>query len=169
MKDEILFSEKQKFIQWWLWLILLGSNGFLAYGVITQVVLGKTFGSRPSGDVEILLVFGLTLMLSLLFFSFKLETLIKTDGVYVRFFPFHISFRHFTWEQIRKANVRQYNALLEYRGWGLRGFGKNRAFNVSGNQGLQLEFEDYKKLLIGTRKPDEIREALQKVAIGNKQ
>jgi hypothetical protein len=34
--------------------------------------------------------------------------------------------------------------------------GKGKAFNVSGNKGLQLEFNDGRKLLIGTSKPEEL-------------
>ncbi len=163
MKNEILFSEKQKFTQWWLWIILLGTNGLIAYGVITQVFMGKTFGDKPAGNTELIIVLLFTFLLLVLFYLFTLETLIKTDGIYVRYFPLHMKFRHYPWEQVRKAYVRQYNPILEYGGWGLRGMGKNRALNISGNQGLQLELEDYRKLLIGTRKPDEINEVLQKL------
>ncbi len=88
--------------------------------------------------------------------------MIKTDGIYVKFFPFHMSFRHYPWDQIHKSYVRKYNPILEYGGWGLRGLGKNRALNVSGNQGLQLELEGNKRLLIGTRKPDELNNIIHK-------
>jgi hypothetical protein len=55
--------------------------------------------------------------------------------------------------------------LTEYGGWGLRLglFGKGTAFNVSGDIGLQLEFTDDRKLLIGTNKPDELIETLNKI------
>ncbi|MBK8703741.1 MAG: hypothetical protein IPN33_08970 [Saprospiraceae bacterium] len=57
-----------------------------------------------------------------------------------------------------KVYVRQYKPIAEFGGWGLRYSmsGKGRALNVSGNMGLQLEFKDGKKLLIGTQKPKEI-------------
>ncbi|MEO0075774.1 MAG: hypothetical protein ABIK31_06695 [candidate division WOR-3 bacterium] len=55
--------------------------------------------------------------------------------------------------------------MTEYGGWGLRLglFGKGTAFSVSGNKGLQLEFTDNKKLLIGTNKLDELTETLKKI------
>jgi hypothetical protein len=55
--------------------------------------------------------------------------------------------------------------LTEYGGWGLRLgiLGKGTAFNVSGDKGLQLEFIDNKKLLIGTKKPEELTETLNKI------
>jgi hypothetical protein len=66
---------------------------------------------------------------------------------------------------LTKSFVRQYSPLTEYGGWGLRPglFGKGTAFCVSGDMGLQLEFTDNKKLLIGTNKPDELTETLNKI------
>jgi|SRR3954447_2251190 hypothetical protein len=108
---------------------------------------------------------GLTILLTILFINFRLETQIKKDGVYVRFFPFHLSFRHYNWDKVSKSFVRQYNPIGEYGGWGLRLglFGKGKALSVSGDKGLQLEFTDNKKLLIGTNKPEELTEALKKI------
>ena len=163
MEDEILYTEVQRFRQWWIWLILFGTTGLVGYGVISQVILGKTFGDRPGSDAELLVVFGFTVLLTLSIFSLKLETEIRKDGIYVKFFPFHFSYRRYSWDQIQQSYTRQYNPILEYGGWGLRGFGKNRALNVSGNQGLQLEMEDGKRLLIGTRNPEEINEVLLKI------
>ena len=160
--NETQFTEKQRFTQWWLWIILLGTNGGILYGVIQQVIFGKQFGDNPASDAGLLLIFALVVLISIFFVSLRLETVIKQDGIYVRYYPVHFSFRYYPWEDIQKAYVRKYKPIIEYGGWGFRGFGKNRALNVSGNQGLQLEFRNYKRLLIGTRKPGEIIEALHK-------
>ncbi len=165
MDNEILFTERQKFKQWWLWVILLAVNGLFIFGIFKQVIDRQQFGDKPMSDIGLLLTAGLTILLTILFVNFRLDTLIKKEGIYIRFFPFHLSFRHYTWDKISKAFVRQYNPIGEYGGWGLRLglFGKGRAFNVSGNKGLQLEFSDNKRLLIGTNKPDELTETLKKI------
>lgn len=165
MDNEILFSESQKFKQWWLWIILLGINGLFLYGVYKQVALGQQFGDNPMSNTGLLITVGLTLFFTVVFATFRLDTIIKKDGVYVRFFPLHIAFKHYPWNTLAKLYVRQYAAITEYGGWGLRLglFGKGTAYNVSGNKGLQLEFKDNKKLLIGTNKPDEITEILNKI------
>lgn len=165
MNSEILFSEKQKFKQWWIWLILLGINGLFLFGVYTQIINGQQFGSKPISDTELLSSAGVSLLLTLLFLCFKLETQIKADGIYVRFFPFHIRFKHYTWDSIQKSYIRKYAAISEYGGWGLRLtiFGKGKAYNVSGDKGLQLEFKTNKKLLIGTNKAEELNEVLTKI------
>ena len=165
MEEEILFSERQRFKQWWLWLILLGVNGLFLFGMFKQVIGGQQFGDKPMSNQGLLIVTGLTIVLSLLFVNFRLETIIRKDGIYVRFFPFHFKFKNYPWNKLTKCYVRQYSPISEYGGWGLRLglLGKGNAFNVSGDIGLQLEFTDNKKLLIGTNKPEELSEAIKKL------
>src|SRR5690554_6927157 len=134
MKKEILFTERQKFNQWWLWLIPLGINGLFIFGVYKQVLGGQQFGDKAMSNEGLLLATCLTIILTALLISFRLETQIKRDGIYVRFFPFQFSFKHFPWDKISKSFVREYRPISEYGGWGLRLglFGKGKAYNVSG-------------------------------------
>jgi len=164
MDNEILFSETQRFKQWWLWILLIGSDLFIMYGFYKQVIKGNTFGSKPASNTELLIIAFVTLMFTILFLIIRLETQIRKDGVYVKFFPLLLKFRHFSWDQLSRCYVRKYSPMAEYGGWGLRfGFG-GKAYNISGNQGLQLEFKNKKTLLIGTQRPEELNEALQKTA-----
>ena len=165
MNNEIIFTESQKFKQWWIWLILLGVNGLFLFGVCKQVIYGQQFGDKPMGDIGLLILTGLTIALTLVFTQLRLYTKISKGGIYVRFFPFHLKYKHYDWDKLTKSYVRQYSPLTEYGGWGLRLglFGEGMAYNVSGNKGLQLEFIDNKKLLIGTNKPEELTETLIKI------
>ena len=165
MDDKILFSEQQKFKQWWLWLILFGINGLFLFGIFKQIIGGQQFGTKPMSNTGLIIVTGLTFLLTFLFRNFRLDTIIKKDGIYVRFFPFHRKFRHYAWDILTKSFVRQYSPITEYGGWGLRLglFGKGTAFNISGDKGLQLEFANNKKLLIGTKKPSQLTETLKKI------
>lgn len=165
MNNEILFREKQQFRQWWIWLILLGINGFHLFGVFQQVFGGRQFGDKPVSNAVLLFSLGLSLLLTVLFINLRLDTQIKKDGIYVRFFPFHLNFKEYHWDKISKLFVRQYRPIGEYGGWGLRLgiFGKGKAYNVSGNKGLQIVFTDNIKLLIGTNKPEELRDTLKRL------
>jgi hypothetical protein len=163
MSEPIFFSEKQRFTQWWLWAILFGLNGLMFVGIIQQIGFGKPFGTKPASDAGLLIAAAFCLGMLLLFFSFKLETVIEKNGVYVRFYPFHLKFKHYDWSEIKNAYVRKYSPLKEFGGWGVRFGNKGNALNMSGNQGLQLEFGNRRNLLIGTRRPDEIASALTKL------
>ncbi len=160
MEKQIFFSEKQKFKQWWIWLILIGINTTFLIAICMQLFAGIPFGNNPMNDVSLIISFAAAVIFSLLFISLKLETQISAEGIYIRFFPFHLKVKFLPWDDIKTSIVRKYSPIGEYGGWGLRGFKSDMAYNVSGNMGLQLEFISGKKLLIGTQKPDEIKKVL---------
>jgi hypothetical protein len=165
MTDGKLFLERQHFRQAWLWTILLLINGLLIFALVKQILFGQPFGNRPLSNVQLLFVATSVLVITLFVAILRLETEIKADGVYYKFFPFQLSMKKISWDRISNAYVRKYKPLLEYGGWGLRIgiFGSGQAFNVSGNKGLQLIYDKGRKFLIGTRKPEELKKALQQL------
>jgi len=98
------------------------------------------------------------------YFSLKLATEVREDGVYIKLFPIHFSFRKAVFpEEIKRYMIKIYNPLKEYGGWGIR-FGKNgRAYNAKGNEGILFELKDGKNILIGTQKPQEFSAAVNKM------
>lgn len=103
-------------------------------------------------------------VVKLLFANTKLITRIEKDGIYVKFYPFHRKYKYYRWEKIARPYIRTYNPLSEYGGWGIRyRGGKGMAYNVSGNQGLQLELDDGKKVPIDTANPADFEAVLNKV------
>lgn len=155
---EYLFKERQKFNQWWFWLIIIAVNGFAGFMTINELIsyptnLGLWFG-----------VFVIVFVTISLFF-FVLETRINEKGIEVRFFPLHFSFITISWNQLEKIEVRQYKPIREFGGWGIRYGFSGKAYNVSGNIGIQLVFKDGHKLLIGTNKKDEVETILTKLAL----
>ena len=162
MDTKILFSETQRFKQWWLWLLLFAINAVMLYGAYVQVIKGQPFGDKPASNTSLLIGCGISLLITILVLNFRLDTQVKNDGIYVRLFPLQLSFRFFPWNNLSECFVREYNPVAEYGGWGLRLglFGKGTAYNISGNKGLQLQFNNNKKLLIGTQKPEELQQVI---------
>jgi len=158
MESETLFRETQKFRQWWLWLGLISLDGVFLFGLCRQLMYGEQFGDRPMNNTLLIISVVIVFLITYLFLSMRLETVIKRNGIYVRYFPFHLTLKYYPWNMIKRSYVREYSALLEYGGWGLRvGIsGKGMAYNVSGNKGLQLEFMDNSQLMIGTKKSEEL-------------
>lgn len=163
--NEFLFHERQRFDAWWIWLILIGINVMTWYALWSQIYLKQPIGDNEMSDFGLILVASLLLAITLFMRLISLETSITNEGIDIRFFPLIFRKRHFSWNSIKHAHVRTYAPIREYGGWGLRyGWsGRGKAYNVSGNQGLQIEFMDGKKLLIGTKKPTELREVIQKM------
>ncbi|MHC4643443.1 MAG: hypothetical protein ACYS32_17515, partial [Planctomycetota bacterium] len=73
--------------------------------------------------------------------------------------------RIFTPQDLAEHYPRTYKPILEYGGWGIRcSFtGKGKAYNVSGNKGVQLVFTNGKKLLIGSQQPDDLAAAIEEM------
>jgi hypothetical protein len=143
------------------------------------------FSELPTLTIIAWFVIPLLIIVSIYFISLK--TIINNEGIYVKIFPFYRKYKHFAWSEIQKIYIRKYSPLLEYGGWGYRfslfkfkfsfitkirywgnsrrllNSSKSRAITVSGNKGLQLEFTDGSKLLIGTHKPEYLTEILKEL------
>jgi hypothetical protein len=104
-------------------------------------------------------------MLPIFLYKTNLTTEVRNDGLYIRFFPFHLSFHRIAPEDIKEFEARTYRPLRDYGGWGIRYGREGKAYNVSGNRGVQLVLSDGKQLLIGSQRPDELTEALS-LALG---
>lgn len=165
MHKEPLFKETQRFRQWWMWLILLACDGIVFYAAFRQIVEENAFGENSVDDAGLVITMIMIVGVNLLFLVMRLETSVYEEGIAVRFFPLHRKLRQFAWKDIASAEVRTYSPIREYGGWGLRiGLrSSGKAWNVSGNQGLQLVFKNQKKLLIGTQKGQELMEVLEKL------
>lgn len=162
MDNGILFHEKQHFRQWWIWLMLIAFPAFSVYSGWQQYLHAGSIGNVLLVNGGELLVLGAIIALML---GINLETRIREDGIEVRLFPFHLRFKHFQWAELKKVYVRQYSPLREYGGWGLRWgiFGSGTAYNISGNMGLQLVFQNGKKILVGTQKAEECQRILEQL------
>ena len=160
MKNDLLFSENQRFKQWWIYVLTLGIFAFTTYAFIRQVVLKYPFIDNPISNKALIGSWITALIIILILFSIRLQTKIKSDGIYIRFFPFMLGFRHYAWDELSACYVRQYSPLAEFGGWGYRFGAGGKAYNISGNNGLQLGFKNKKRLLIGTQMPLELENSL---------
>jgi len=155
-----VFKEEQRFRQVWL-MVLLGFSLLVPVGLIikeyikdnTSMTTNEFLGSLIGIIASVLLIF-----------IFKLSTRIDEKGIHYQFFPFHFSMKTLLWSEITKAEVRTYDPIGEYGGWGLRySFNKKKgnAVNVSGDIGIQLTLKNGKKLLIGTQKKEAVSRVLK--------
>jgi len=144
-----LFEEKQKFTQWWLWVILL-SFPIISVG--------------PFDDNEINVYYVLIgLAIPLLFYLFDLRIKVNEDGLHYQFFPFHIKSHTIKLEDIEKFKATEYSPLKEYGGWGIKYGFKGKAYNVSGNKGVKIYLKNGLNIMFGSQKHNELAKALKQV------
>jgi hypothetical protein len=147
----VLFEEHQSFRQAWLWAILLPLAALA--GVI--VALAQIESTMVSW-----VVLGIMLATVLLLFSMKLTVQVDDGLIRIRFFP--LWKKTIALKDVVCFEPRTYHPILEYGGWGIRyGLGNGWAYNVSGNQGVQLELENGKRILIGSQRAEELAGAIR--------
>ena len=162
MESKSLFYEKQYFRQWWILIIFIGINGLVLYGSITQIGMGITFGDKPMSDMGLLiltvLLIAFTICFTIFFFLQKLVTKIDEAGIHYKFMPYHKTWRTIAWDNITTVEVKKYNPVFDYGGWGLR----TGCVTMSGNKGIYVRFNN-DSLMIGTKKAVEVEEVLRKL------
>jgi hypothetical protein len=107
----------------------------------------------------------LNVLISLVLVCTKLQIRLESDALYVRFFPFHLQFRKINFDDITLIYPRSYLPLSEFGGYGIRFGSQGRAYNISGNKGVQLEFINGHKLLLGSQKAEEFTTLLQEAVL----
>jgi len=158
MGNEIIFTEIQKMRQPWVWAII-----FLPLALV--IWHWKQMLPEP---VMLIVPLIMGILCPLLFYICNLRTEVRADGLYFRFFPFQRSFHKIGISDIKTYEVRTYRPIMEYGGWGIRySLRYGKAYNVSGNLGIQLVLKNGSKILFGSQKPEEFLEALKKVAAGS--
>ncbi len=165
--SKILFKETQRFTQWWIWAFNLGILLMPFIAIYQQLIRGEMFGDKPMSDLGLLVLTCFIVLLVVSFRIMNLKTEITNDRIYFYFFPFHTKKHFYDLADIRKMEVVKYRPILDYGGWGVRGFGSNKAFSVKGNKGLKIIFKNGDIRLIGTQKPEELQKVIQELQITN--
>lgn len=173
LKRSVYFTEEQKFdspsLRISMGLIYTTVLILMGIGTYYQFVLREPWGNKPMDDQSFLLlcvlIFVVLLISGYMLFSSRLIVEIINMGIEYRFPPMLTRKTLIAKHDIKSYEIREYNPLKEYGGWGVKQGTKKtgKAFNVRGKQGLQLVLKNGKKILFGTQRPDAIRRAMQKM------
>jgi hypothetical protein len=145
------FIESQKVKQAWIIVLMITVTIF---SIINYVQMPATFSSIA----PLIIIF----VANLILIALKLNTKINKQGIYFQLFPFQFKYNEISWNDVLTIEVRKYKPIREYGGWGYRfSFKNGKAYNISGNMGLQIVLKNGDKILIGTQKPDELMEFLK--------
>jgi len=163
-----LFEEKQRYTQWWLWLII-GANAVIVIAIFShalykQLILGEPWGDKPMSDdglisISLFVISAMVIML-LVFFNSVLEVVVDKASVSYRYVPLLRKWKRIEREDIQRYEVKKYFL----RGYGVkRDFHGNKTINVKGHIGIELTLGNGNKLLLGTQKPEEFLLALNRM------
>ncbi|HOK66664.1 MAG TPA: hypothetical protein PK054_09305 [Anaerohalosphaeraceae bacterium] len=157
-----LFEERQRFG------ILLQVPLWAGIAVFGGVILFLQFKGALSGALSGLLWLCWALMAAVdgLLASGGMLTRVRKEGIEVVCLPLTLLRKRIAWEEIERLYARTYSPISEYGGWGIRYGQAGTAYNIRGNQGIQLELKNGKRILIGTQQPQKFLEAVRSAAPG---
>jgi hypothetical protein len=162
MNDTVLYREVQRWRDvGWVMLLVLGVAALQWWAFLQQMFMGIPFGNNPAPDAMLLifwLFFGIGLPLFFLWLHLVVE--VRSEAVIVRYRPF-IN-RAIPMNEIAHVEARVYRPMMEFGGWGIRGWGNRVAYNVSGNTGVELTLIDGRRILLGSRHAAELAGAIYK-------
>jgi len=163
MKEKILFDEKQKFTQWWLWLILLAPAFYIMYALFSPLFSSDT-SNTDNFSVSFALPteswFALLILVLILLFMglMTMHTHIDSEKIVVR----HLFFvkKEWFWKDIESTELITYGFV----GYGIRiSLNYGTVYNIKGNKGLFLKLKNGKKRLIGTQRTKELGRIVQSI------
>lgn len=170
---DVIFREVQQFRQVWLWTMVLAwpASMMIIFGYVLsrQVLFGSAGGGLTANSSALLTAFAVPLLVTLIFawllYAMKLITEVRTDGLYVRFWP--LGWRHIGLDEIAECWPRTYRPIREFGGWGIRWGPGGKAYNISGNRGVQLVLAGGRRLLIGSQRAEELAAAIRDAPISS--
>ena len=160
VKNRILFMERQRFTQWWLWVLILFPLVYIFIDInFIDNQMDKGNGSFSIIFPEDYWISVLTVVLIFLFFRLmKLTTQIDSDKILIK--HLFLYKRTLYWEDVEEAKIIKYGFV----GYGIRFSIKyGTVYNVKGNKGLFLRLKNGKECVIGTQRPEELARISQKL------
>ncbi|MFT5513333.1 MAG: hypothetical protein ACI8SE_001740 [Bacteroidia bacterium] len=155
---ENTFVEIQRYRKWWMLIIVASLLVLPILSVFRQIIMDKPFGNNPVSDGMLIVFTSVMVLLAILFLSVFLKTEVGWDGIAFHYAPFFK--KQILWSQVATAEIVDYGFL---GGWGFRYSKKyGMVYNVTGRIGMAITLVNNKKFVIGTQKPEALKQVLKK-------
>jgi hypothetical protein len=158
ISGNVLFRETQQFRVGWIWMILIACV-LMSIGLTAAVGFDNKAGRQAMG-VALAFIIPLETGMLYLFYIVQLQTIVTTEGVFYRWWPF---FKRYGWlskEEIAEAKPGK-GPALSYGFHIVPGFG--RVHNTGPGKGIQIVLKNDRKVFIGTQKLNAFQAALEEI------
>ena len=136
---------------------------------VAGVLLGLPLGEVPIAPgfiVTVWIVFGL--IMPAVFLTARLTVRVDERGLRLRYFPFQLNWFAFSRDDVEACEAVVFKPFEEYGGWGVRVGPLGTAFIARGNQGVHISLKDGRNMLIGSRRSEELVEAISSASTSTK-
>jgi hypothetical protein len=156
----VIFRERQNIGSFMRWFIFADSVFVFAFFLFMLKFVVKEPDSMPGFALAIMFI--MPIVVALLFFLARLETEVRFDGLYFRFFPLNIKYQKIEFADISQCELREFSPIRDYGGWGIRySLRHGKAYIIAGKKGLSLTLKNGKKILISSKRPEELLKAVK--------
>jgi len=156
--EEVLFKETQHNTV----LIVVAIVCTLLFGALSVIQIGfhQQIGNHPASN-GLLLFFFIGGGAATIFVYFqKLNLVITRTEIQVSFGVF-ANKTVIPRATIKSVEIRKYNAIKEFMGWGVRHNGNQSCFTVSGSDALEIKLDTNQRILIGTHMPKKMQPVVE--------
>jgi hypothetical protein len=153
------FNETQRFRPWWMWLIISIVFIFPVAVFVYYIVTDPAVTYAPPTNGVAIAVAVISFLLLFLFLSVRFDLAIDDAGVSYRFFPVHLKMQQVSWKDIQHAEIRETPGIRRASGIRYRA-GGDTLIGLASKAALSLHLDSGKKLMLGTRRPDELKRLL---------
>jgi hypothetical protein len=147
MESPSLFEERQKVAPSMMALSL--APIVLAAGIV--------FFTAEAGGQGAIAFWALTpvvIALGALFITVEMRTLVSDDTINIR--TIYFLKRRILFAEIANASAVTYRPFRDYGGWGIRISPNGKAYNMRGDEGVQLELKNGGRVLVGSQRAGEL-------------
>lgn len=162
----IVFREEQ-FFDWRVYALIAALELLVGLALVWLTrrwdFVASLLAQKWSIEFSLGAALGLALPMVLVVFLLQMTTEVTPTEVRVWFGWVPIYRRVVPISEIRRHQVVQYRPLADYGGWGiLSGRDGERVLSARGDRGVRLELSDGTKLLIGSQRPEELAETIER-------
>lgn len=169
------FAETQQMPRPWMPLLFaiiwVSFIAFMFYVIDQQLLHGHPVGDEPMSDTQFIIfavIMNLILaFMFLLILKTSLTLVIDNNSITFQMPPF-VKRKSILFSNISHAYVRKYHPVSQYGGWGIRGFWRVKAYNVSGRYGIQIVMKNGTSVLIGVKNHKEAETVLTQLGYNKK-
>lgn len=160
------FREVQAPRQWWILAIVALVTAGAWYTFVEQILLGHRLGTDPAPDWAVWLLLGFFgVVFPLVLLTARMVVVVDDHALLIRWIPF--GKRTIPLAGIVEYEACAYRPIREYLGWGIRWVpGRGTVWSVSGNRGVQLVLLDGRRVLVGSKRPEELAAAIRRAKAG---
>ena len=127
---------------------------------VVAVTVLAVFFSRPDDALLLAIAPVVVVLVASLISLSHLDVDVTDQGVSIAF-RYLWPTRRIRFAEIVGLEVRRYNPLLEYGGWGVRLGPRGWGYMTTGNEGVQLRLRKGIPVLIGSARPRELEAAIR--------